>query len=620
MTRRVSRITVVLTLLCLAWPASAGELIKMRTLRGEEQGAAQAACDAAWQLMYDWQTAAFGRDAKPGDGRALWEQAVAAHLDLIARYPSTEFEARASLMLVSLYRTGGDAKRGDQMIERTLERFAGTPVQRELCFTVGLDCLQRLHDAAEALKWFDRIPLPKLPRAAAEDKLAVQREEVAHEYAKVYQQAAKCEVQLGNVEAALRRYDRLTALLPESQAGFQRNLATEVDNALGDHTLKAVHPALLAWKASGRKELRPDAAWAASLVEVQPTPEAVARAEAAKAPIDRLIAWLHRPWTARPTDEEAAAVIDAARPQADEAVRRIMDEFNNGDDVLTYRHYAVRALGQLGTPAAREALLDIAIGNTLADLPTYSEVASRLYVDRLENKSDARKLLTSSIPGVLSNGLQALAGQPLDETFMKDLERLMAYRSEKEPVSEISIRMAATRVIAEAPGQEFAERRVQAVVAAVADVSRNATAADIWWPGYYTHGEAMYQMYANALSKIPGADDALAASARTAAGPAAQCLTIARAARGDAAMREGLKAILRDREAGMFRAWAATALSVVGTAEDLPLLRELAAGDPLARDPGGCMRPPAGEEVKPIYPVRDAAQQAVQQMEARAAK
>ena len=68
-----------------------------------------------------------------------------------------------------------------------------------------------------------------------------------------------------------------------------------------------------------------------------------------------------------------------------------------------------------------------------------------------------------------------------------------------------------------------------------------------------------------------------------------------------------------DAEAGLFRAWAAEAMGKIGTADDLPLLREVAEKDPMQREQGGC-RAPMNKQL--YYPVRQAAQEAMKMLQA----
>ena len=136
-----------------------------------------------------------------------------------------------------------------------------------------------------------------------------------------------------------------------------------------------------------------------------------------------------------------------------------------------------------------------------------------------------------------------------------------------------------------------------------------------WFPGYYTLAEGSYHHYLDCLARLNGADAALRdASARAEEVPR-DVVLIARARRGDRTVRDRIRAILNDKGAGMLRAWAARSLPVVGTADDLDLLRGVAESDPLERDYGGDAGPPGGRAKG--FPVRDAARDAIREIENR---
>jgi hypothetical protein len=73
--------------------------------------------------------------------------------------------------------------------------------------------------------------------------------------------------------------------------------------------------------------------------------------------------------------------------------------------------------------------------------------------------------------------------------------------------------------------------------------------------------------------------------------------------------------VLRDPDAGSLRQSAAYALGTVGTVDDLALLRDLQRNDPLERPTGSDVRMP--NEKPTFFPVRDAATQAIRDIEAR---
>ena len=66
-------------------------------------------------------------------------------------------------------------------------------------------------------------------------------------------------------------------------------------------------------------------------------------------------------------------------------------------------------------------------------------------------------------------------------------------------------------------------------------------------------------------------------------------------------------------KAGLFRAWACQAMGKIGTAADLPLLREVAEKDPMQRERGGCLAP-MNKDI--VYPVRDAAHEVIKTLQA----
>jgi hypothetical protein len=122
-------------------------------------------------------------------------------------------------------------------------------------------------------------------------------------------------------------------------------------------------------------------------------------------------------------------------------------------------------------------------------------------------------------------------------------------------------------------------------------------------------------MYIGALAQVANGGKALddALSRAQAGKPAWRCLVLARAFGGDAKSRPEVRKILSDAEAGLFRAWAAEALGKIGTADDLPLLRDVAEKDPMQREQGGCIAP-LNKQL--YYSVRQAAQQAIKTLQA----
>jgi hypothetical protein len=332
------------------------------------------------------------------------------------------------------------------------------------------------------------------------------------------------------------------------------------------------------------------------------------------AAVRQVIALLEMPWQEKLSDGKLDKAAASIKPVADEAVDEIMRAFKRRGQTFAYRHRAVQILQRLRTEKARGTLLDIALGRSAEHLPSMKQWASAAYIRTMKDKAGARTLLASDDPGVLNNALLAIKGIEVDKALFERLLELIA-RKEKEPVSQRAIRHAAAAVMAADPGGKFIPQKVDAILAALADVANMPDASKVYWPGYYTHAEASYHHYLNCLCQMKGADAALRQATGRAAGVAREILVIARAQRGDATVRQDIHRILEDRQAGIRRAWAARGLAAIGTREDLPILKKVAASDPLEREQGGDVGPPDAKRT--FFPVRGAAQDAVRQIESR---
>ena len=349
-------------------------------------------------------------------------------------------------------------------------------------------------------------------------------------------------------------------------------------------------------------------------------PTAVTAEQRAKAlaEVNPAIALLEQPWQTKVTDEELDKAAEKLKPAADEAVEEIMRAFNRNGQAFAYRHRAVQLLQRLGTPKARATLLDIALGHSAEDLPSMKAWASYHYLLITSHPAGAGKLLVSDDADVLGNALRRLKGDVVDEDLLKRLIELTAYKN-KEPLSQSLTRFLAADVMAADPTGRFAARKVEAILAAVEEVANmpdgDPDGDKVQKLSAGTNAESYYFRYMRALAEIRGADDALRQAAGHGSPPARDIMAIARALRGDAAARGELYSILNNPQAGLRRAWAEEGLGVVGTRDDLPLLKKLADSDPMERQLATDVGPP--DEKHTYFPVRNAAREAVRQIESR---
>ena len=312
---------------------------------------------------------------------------------------------------------------------------------------------------------------------------------------------------------------------------------------------------------------------------------------------------LRRPGDVSP--DEIAEVLTKLGDRGDEAVGRLMAQFWPKSD-YEYRWRTIKAMGLLNSPPSRKALLDLALGTQKQNRP-WIHGAARAYIEALTDKSQARLLLVSADTAVLQQAAVGLNGVAVDKETIGRLVELT-----KSP--DRHLRMLVVNVFAKDPGGLFTAEKVEAIVRAIPDIATMDKADDVAWPGNWTSAEVHSRTYINALTNMVNAakpiqDQTASAKAGT---PAWRCLLLARALGGDGEVRPDVRKILADPEAGLFRAWAAEAMGKIGTADDLPLLRQVAEKDPMQRERGGCLVP-MNKDI--IYPVREAAQQAIKKLQ-----
>lgn len=311
----------------------------------------------------------------------------------------------------------------------------------------------------------------------------------------------------------------------------------------------------------------------------------------------------------RPGDvsrEEITGALTKLDTRGDEAVGRLMADFWPSSD-YAYRWRTIKALGLINSPRSRKALLDLALGTNKSSLP-WIRGAAREYVKTLTDKSEARQLLVSADTAVLQQAAVGLNGVAIDKEMIDRLVELM-----KSP--DRHLRLLVVYVFANDPGGLFTSRKVAAIVQGIPDIATMDKADGVAWPSNYTNAESHYRTYINGLATMVNAakpiQDQIALA--PAGGLTWRCLVLSRGLGGDAKVRPEARKILADSKAGLFRAWAAEAMGKIGTADDLPLLRQVAKKDPMQRERGGCLAP-INKDI--VYPVREVAQAVIKTLQA----
>jgi hypothetical protein len=209
------------------------------------------------------------------------------------------------------------------------------------------------------------------------------------------------------------------------------------------------------------------------------------------------------------------------RAVGDDAIGPLLDELRRSSNVHL-EHRVVSLLQSIGTPKAREGLLQIALGQDSPEGIGFGDSwAARNYVKILKDKSDAKKLLASKDTDVQDIALHTLPGVSVDVDFLKQLEGFLQS-------NEFYVRMSASDVIAADPEATLVRQEVSAIVRSLETVEKLPKA---WEKFQYdrlgTLADNVYCRLIDALAKMKGADDSLREQANRAKGYVRLCLIIA---------------------------------------------------------------------------------------------
>lgn len=312
----------------------------------------------------------------------------------------------------------------------------------------------------------------------------------------------------------------------------------------------------------------------------------------------------------KPGAESDQAVANLAR-EGEKAVAEIEQRLVNGDEDFGWQHNAVRVLKAINSKKSHTLLRRMALGELSGGNTGIAAWAGQALIEC--DRHEAHALLTSTSPQTLTAALNALDGQQVDGAQMPLLKKLL---SSKNPL----VSWRAAEVMAAGASGKLADEAVEAIGQALTAVAGLPGVGAPDPRGYrfgtvHTLGEQYYFRYTNALERAHVDNQSLHELAKQLHGRGRDTMILALARRGDKSVHEEIVKLAKDPQAGLFRAWAATALEKIGTSDDLHLLRTLAESDPLVR--AGAL---PGDAIVPTYPVRRAAEAAIRAIEKRERK
>jgi len=341
-------------------------------------------------------------------------------------------------------------------------------------------------------------------------------------------------------------------------------------------------------------------------------------------------------------DARINAAVEELAAMGDDIVDWLLREYRA--PIKAPQHKIIVVLARIGTPKARDSLLNIATApysNSSQD--AYAASAARKYVEITSEKQTLLPLLKSNNPDVVSVALQRLPGVPGDDALLDSLRGYLQ-STRYHPVINFAIRAKAAAVLAGDNGPNLIAERVGAIVDSIRTVEDMPMANDRFQSDAVgTFADRTYSSLIEAMTKMPDATPFLLDAKERVNGRPGAAIVVALACRGDPSVKRELCTMLRDPNMVAMTnvRWRATrALGEIGTRDDLPFLEQLSRDDSLevinfwgpifemingqyVNNTGSRMAPireesdPAWKTARRMFPIREAARQAMQAIKQR---
>jgi len=292
--------------------------------------------------------------------------------------------------------------------------------------------------------------------------------------------------------------------------------------------------------------------------------------------------WAQRQARFAAFDAQINAATDELAAMGDGIIDRLVREYHK--PIGAPGHQIIVVLAKIGTPRARERLLDIATAEHTPRRAYLASWAARNLVKISPNKEQIIPLLKSDDPDVLCIALQHLPGVSVDERLLGELRGFLQ-STEYHPVVNFTLRMHAASVLATDGSSTLTAERVGAIVDSIRTVENMPEAHERLQPDAAgTLADLMYHYLIDALTKTEGATPFLRDAVQDLLAEPRAVVVVALALRGDSQVKHELRQLLREPRMVAritIRGHAARAMGIIGTKEDIDFLEQLSQDDPL---------------------------------------
>lgn len=332
----------------------------------------------------------------------------------------------------------------------------------------------------------------------------------------------------------------------------------------------------------------------------------VAEAPKEKATSEKLIAEVKAGWDKKELTTRLKELMQEIQDEGGDVVGILVSLYQR-DGSVQERTVVINALKELGSTAARDALLGLAL-NPGRDSATLGPRAARAFAALTENSSQISRLMDSPLNDVKNAAAEALANRVLTQEAVDRLGKLLASDS-----------WGTHGLVATAFSTDKSPETAAEKVAYLLSSSKNLHKLKDAWKVHPEMGlsrtEFAYSCYITAMANMRGADDILKGSLEQTSGRSRKMVVIALAQRKHAGVRAELLGIIQTDKLPIMRTRAVCALLGVATKEDIPLLQRISETDPFKREDHHRRHTDGSPTIR--YPVRDAAKTVLSMLESQ---
>ncbi len=305
----------------------------------------------------------------------------------------------------------------------------------------------------------------------------------------------------------------------------------------------------------------------------------------------------------------------------------------------TFEKHAMMLLSEMGTPKAKQFLLDVTLGQASFNCDSViSSIALHEYL-KIADANEVKQLLVSDELSIFLTTLRKHPRLINESSVFNRINRLLQS-------DNFNNRWTATNIVSDSPNNEEVIKKMRALTESLKTVAQLPKANERYQhDSIGTYSDVLCSAIAKTLISLQDDKQQLNEIAKNLNGLSRQWIVVVRAHRGDVSVKEELVSILQDNSAlerTRLRLSGIRALGEIGTQDEIPFLKEISESDtyelldrggPLLEKVNGAVINNTGERSLAVqdkllsidlwanaritYPVRQAAKQAIAQIEAK---